>query len=37
MITPGYHRISMALKLADNYIDKNLKVEKADHSGKFNK
>jgi hypothetical protein len=37
MVNPGYHRVSMALKVADNYIDKNLKIEEADFSGRYNK
>lgn len=37
LVTPGYHRVSMALKIADNYIDKNLKNEDADYSERFNK
>lgn len=30
--TPSYHRVSMPLRIADNYIDKNLRVEHADFS-----
>ena len=36
-VTPGYHRVSMPLRVADNFIERNLRVEEAEMSGKYQK
>jgi hypothetical protein len=33
-VSPGYHRMSTPLRIADHYIEKRLKPEDADYSGK---
>lgn len=36
-VSPGYHRGSVPLRIAENYIEKNLKVESHDFSEKYSK
>lgn len=34
-VSPGYHRLSTPLRIADHFIDKRLKPEDAEYSEKF--
>jgi hypothetical protein len=34
-VSPGYHRLSTPLRIAEYFIEKSLKPEEADNSGKF--
>jgi hypothetical protein len=36
-VSPGYHRLSTPLRIADHYMEKRLKPEDAEYSDKFSK